>query len=159
MMAVLADCEIERNPQCRFLALESAYESAVKHFDNVEKFSVGFSPVKAAQIVVDKINAFATQFIADAGSRFSALIFKMLKEQNSEVERIAFYDSYEHFVPGGYSERAAEVIQLADKVLFGHSSLINKPIYDGKQREIPLDLEKRLSPGYFLFGYEFKPQL
>lgn len=55
---------------------------------------------------------------------------------------MAYYDNPEPFVPGGYSDVANEVMQLAEKVLFANANLATSPLMD-------IPLEKRVGIGYY----------
>jgi hypothetical protein len=55
---------------------------------------------------------------------------------------MAYYDNPEPVVPGGYSDVANEVMQLAEKVLFANANLANNPLMD-------VPLEKRVGIGYY----------
>lgn len=65
----------------------------------------------------------ATAVITDVGHSFDRTLHNALKERAPGVTRLAYYDNPEAYVPGGYSDVANQVIQLADRVLYANTNL------------------------------------
>lgn len=91
----------------------------------------------------------AALVITDLGHPFDVSIQKSLKEIVPNVTRIAYYDNPEPFVKGGYSQVAAQVMELANKVLFANSTLAKQAIYQDSNVEIDLSYEQRIGLGYY----------
>jgi hypothetical protein len=61
------------------------------------------------------------------GDPFAITLHEKLEKKNPELLRLAYYDNPEPYVPGGYSETAAKVMQLAHRTLFANANLADQP--------------------------------
>lgn len=76
-------------------------------------------------------------------------IQKALSIQAIKVPRLAYYDNPEPFVPGGYSSTAAEVMNVAEGVLFANETLAKTKIFSSVGQEIDFSDKKRFGIGYY----------
>lgn len=89
--------------------------------------------------------------ITDIASERWICLHDWLKRCHPGIERAVYYDNPEQYVPGGYSEMAAKVIQSAQIVLFANALLPEKGIEI--EEGIPIDLSKKT-----LYGIGYYPQ-
>lgn len=101
-----------------------------------------------AQAIAKTCSASAI-IITDVGHVFDVKIQKALSIQATKVPRLAYYDNPEPFVPGGYSCTAAEVMNVAEGVLFANETLANAKIFSGVGQEIDFNDKKRFGIGYY----------
>lgn len=85
--------------------------------------------------------------ITDVGDSFNIDLQKALQSIHS-IQRIAYYDNPESYVPE-YSERAAQVMELAQRVWFANAHLATSPVYKTKNQELDLSYDRRVGIGYF----------
>ena len=90
----------------------------------------------------------AAVVITDVGHVFDITLQKSLASIAQSVERIAYYDNPESYVPGGYSKTASQVMQYAHKVLFANANLAKASIYQAPFKEVPLSCDK-IGLGYY----------
>ncbi|MBI5345605.1 MAG: hypothetical protein HZB76_00445 [Chlamydiae bacterium] len=100
-----------------------------------------------AQVAVNCIKA--SVVITDVGHIFDIALQEKLAMEAPKVRRLAYYDNPEVFVPGGYSNVAAEVMLRANGVLFANANLKESPIYQEPDTEITLPKENRVGLGYY----------
>lgn len=107
------------------------------------------SAVEEANLAADicKSCSKASVVLTDAGHLFDASLQKALAENAPKVLRLAYYDNPEAYVPGGYSSIAAQVMLLAQKVLFANANLADASIFQEENKEIPL--KNRVGLGYY----------
>jgi len=91
----------------------------------------------------------ASAIVTDVGHPFLAAVQEETAHSAPSVKRFAYYDNPESFVPGGYSQTAAKVMALADKVLFSNRHLAEAPLYQNPGVFFDLPLEKRVGLGYY----------
>lgn len=91
----------------------------------------------------------ATCIISDVGHAFDIKIQEALSQFAPKVSRYAYYDNAEPFVPGGYSTVAAEVIRIADGVLFANETLACSTVYNGSKEPIDFGSKRRIGIGYY----------
>jgi hypothetical protein len=103
---------------------------------------------KLAQSIA-KTCSTASIIITDVGHLFDVKIQKALSLNANKTPRFAYYDNPEPFVPGGYSSTAAEVIKVADGVLFANETLAKAKIYSAVEKEIDFTDKKRFGIGYY----------
>jgi hypothetical protein len=113
---------------------------ALSKFDDRGFSPISFSTEEPASEVAKKC-ASASVIITDIGHAFAIDLQKALSEKAPLSFRYAYYDNPESFVPGGYSEIAAEVMELAQKVLFANSNIA-----------IDLAPKKGIPIGYYPMG-------
>ena len=101
----------------------------------------------ADQIV--KTASSASAIITDIGHAFDIKIHKALAEHAKEIPNFAYYDNPESFVPGGYSSIAAEVIQIAERILFANETLAKTTVYSAPIKEIDFENKKCMGIGYY----------
>lgn len=134
-----------------------AGEEAIKKFqDRGIKTSSSFS---LAQLTVEeqdrlaqtiaKACSTASVVITDVGNIFNVKIHKALDLQATQIPHLAYYDNPEPFVPGGYSATAAEVMNVAEGVIFANAALSNAKIYSAIGTEVDLAGKKRFGIGYY----------
>lgn len=87
--------------------------------------------------------------ITDVGHVFDVKIQKALSIQATKIPHLAYYDNPEPFVPGGYSCTAAEVMNLAEGVLFANETLAQAKIFSAVGHEIDFSTKKRFGIGYY----------
>lgn len=87
--------------------------------------------------------------MTDVGHPFAVKVQKALKCYAEKVTRLAYYDNPEPYVPGGYSSVAAEVMQLAQEILFANSNLSQAPLFQTPGKEIDLTGRKKVGIGYY----------
>ena len=87
--------------------------------------------------------------ITDLGHAFDIKLQKALADHAGSVTRFAYYENPESYVPGGYSVRAAAVIQEAQGVLFANANLAEAPIFEEPGKVIDLTNQKRIGIGYY----------
>jgi hypothetical protein len=87
--------------------------------------------------------------ITDVGHVFDVKIQKALSIQATKIPCLAYYDNPESFVPGGYSSIAAEVINVAEGVLFANEKLAKVKIFSALGQEIDLSDKNRFGIGYY----------
>ncbi len=76
-------------------------------------------------------------------------IHEALSQHAVNVVRWAYYDNPETYVPGGYSAVAADVMSVADGVLFANSNLAHTKIYREPGQEIDLTNKHKVGVGYY----------
>ena len=79
--------------------------------------------------------------ITDVGHPLDIQLHEALEKRAPLAIRCCYYDNQESFVPGGYSETAAKVMQLADRTLFANANLVSDPAF---QR-----VKERIGIGYY----------
>ncbi len=87
--------------------------------------------------------------ITDVGHPFNISMQKALAQEAPHMIRAAYYDNPEDFVPGGYSETAAKVMQAAEKVFFANAHLANLPLLEEPLKEVALARDKKIGLGYY----------
>lgn len=92
----------------------------------------------------------ASVVMTDVGHSFAVHMQQALS-QNPTILRCAYYDNPEAYVPGGYSEVAAKVMTLANKVFFANDNLASSSIYSAPNQELNLD-QMRIGLGYYPVG-------
>jgi hypothetical protein len=102
-----------------------------------------------AAIKIAKECATASVVLTDVGHRFSSTIQKALTEYAPTVTRLAYYDNPETYVPGGYSTVAAEVMCLAQWVLFANANLAEMTLYQEPNKAVDLTRQKKIGLGYY----------
>lgn len=91
----------------------------------------------------------ASVVLTDVGHAFDIKIHIALKTHAENTPRFAYYDNPEPFVPGGYSTTAADVIGLAQGVLFANATLAHSNNYSAPGKEIDFTHKKRFGIGYY----------
>ncbi len=86
--------------------------------------------------------------ITDLGQEFSAKVQSKLAERYPSIVRIAYYDNPESFVPGGYSQTAAKVLQKAQVIFFANAKLAEGAIYSEPSCAIDVMGKQRFGIGY-----------
>jgi hypothetical protein len=87
--------------------------------------------------------------ITDLGHLLMASVQEAIAREAPTIERLAYYENPEPFVPGGYMQTAAKVMSCANKVLFANTNLAKEPLYLSPTFTILLPLEKRVGIGYY----------
>ena len=75
---------------------------------------------------IAKACSFASMVITDVGDQFDEKIQRAFARCAEHVKRFAYYDNPESYVPGGYADIAARVMDLAHVVLFANARLAVK---------------------------------
>lgn len=127
---------------CDFKAAETAYSTLKGRAIPVEDFYIpalvgtipplSQLPDEDAERLAESVAAScstARVVITDVGSSFAARVQKKLAEKHPEILRVAYYDNPESYVPGGYSETAAKVMDQAQVILFANANLAKSLIY------------------------------
>ncbi len=129
----------EQNVQGKF----SQVKSNVIPFDASILENDSFYEQLISKIPVDSI------LVTDIGSEKWADLHQKLAQDHPNIKRIAYYDNPEQYVPGGYSELAARVIDTAQAVLFANKTHVQQGIE--KSPGIALDLSKKelIGVGYY----------
>ncbi len=109
---------------------------ALQKFQSRGFSAISFSTEEPASILAEKCKA-ASVIITDVGHTFDIDLQKALFEKAPLSSRCAYYDNPEIYVPGGYSEVAIQVMNVAQKVLFGNSNITD------------IALEKGIPIGYY----------
>lgn len=107
------------------------------------------------QLLADQIAkacSAASLVITDVGAAFDVTLQKALAQHAPTAQRWAYYDNPEPCVPGGYSSTAADVIQIAQGVLFANENLATTAIYRQEGQEIEFGDKKRIGIGYYPIG-------
>jgi hypothetical protein len=91
----------------------------------------------------------ASVIITDVGHPFDIKVQKALARHATYVPRFAYYDNPESYVPGGYSETAAEVMLAANGILFANSNLAKASIFQQPGQEIDFGSRKKVGIGYY----------
>jgi len=99
-------------------------------------------------IKIAKAHTKATAVITDVGHPFAAKIQKAFTQYAPKVRRLAYYDNPEKYVPG-YSETAATVMPLAEKVLFANEKLIKEELLSAPGTKIDLSSNHPRGIGYY----------
>jgi len=94
----------------------------------------------------------ASVAITDVGHILMARVQEAIAHVSPDIERLAYYENPESFVPGGYSKTTEQVLACADKVLFANANLAKEPLYSAPFCPIPLAFEKRIGIGYYPIG-------
>lgn len=87
--------------------------------------------------------------ITDVGHLFAEKVHKALQDQTPEMDRYAYYDNPESYVPGGYSQVASKVMLAAKGTIFANENLANEPIFSSPTIEIDFGTRKRVGLGYY----------
>jgi hypothetical protein len=98
---------------------------------------------------IAKLCSAAKVVITDVGHVFDIKIQKALARHAKNATRLAYYDNPEPFVPGGYSQVAAQVMQAAQGVLFANSNLAKAPLFQAPDQAIDLGDRKKVGIGYY----------
>jgi hypothetical protein len=91
----------------------------------------------------------ASIVLTDVGHVFDVKIQKALNIHATKLPRLAYYDNPEPFVPGGYSSTAAEVMEVAEGILFANETLTRAKIYSAVGKEVNLTGKKHFGIGYY----------
>ncbi len=91
----------------------------------------------------------ASVVITDMGHPFDIKVQKALARRAVHVTRLAYYDNPEAYVPGGYSAVAAEVMQVAQGVLFANANLAQEEIYQAPGVKVDFGSRKKIAVGYY----------
>jgi hypothetical protein len=91
----------------------------------------------------------ASVVITDIAHPWNIDLHKSLKEKAPTALSKAYYDNYAPYVSPEYSPVAAEVMSLAEEVLFANANLAKQPIYREPKSEVELDFSKRVGIGYY----------
>jgi hypothetical protein len=91
----------------------------------------------------------ASAVITDVGHRFDVKIQKALSRHATHVLRIAYYDNFEPYVPGGYSIVAAQVMLAAQHILFANFNLTTTSIFQEPGSEIDFGSRKKVGIGFY----------
>ncbi|MDB6081453.1 MAG: hypothetical protein JWO53_725 [Chlamydiia bacterium] len=93
----------------------------------------------------------STYVLTDVGHPFIKKVYLALNTIAPHVKKIAYYDNSEAFVPGGYSETAAQIMKLADSILFANSNFAQngEKILESPEKELKLEGIQRIGLGYF----------
>lgn len=94
--------------------------------------------------------------MTDVGHPFAVKVQRAIREHAPEAELLAYYDNPEPYVPGGYSEWAAEAMKDADRVLFANARLASVPLYRDHAVLIDLPCSNRDGIGYYPLEYPRK---
>lgn len=94
----------------------------------------------------------ATCVITDVASEKWAELHLWLAKEHPEIRRICYYENPEPYVPGGYSETAAKVIESAQEVFFA-----NKHLACGV--EPPVDLSGKVTKGIGFYNRKNADQI
>jgi hypothetical protein len=113
----------------------------VEHLSDEEK--------KSLAVDIAKSCAKASVVLTDVGHGFDIDLQRELKVEAPEAVRLAYYDNPEPYVPGGYSETAAEVMRVAQRVLFSNANLVSAKLEAKPGIEIELPAENRVGIGYY----------
>jgi hypothetical protein len=87
--------------------------------------------------------------ITDVGHYFDRKVQEELACQATGVLRLAYYDNPEPYVPGGYSDVAAGVMQAAQGILFSNSNLTQASIFQAPDKVINFGSRKKVGIGYY----------
>jgi hypothetical protein len=87
--------------------------------------------------------------ITDLSHLLMASIQEAIAKELPLIERLAYYENPEPFVPGSYMQTAAKVMACVNKVLFANANLAKEPLYLSPSFTILLPLEKRIGIGYY----------
>ena len=104
---------------------------------------------KANEIARSILSTGAKLVITDVGHPFSAKIQKALAVQAPNVERMAYYDNPEAYVPGGYSQTASEVMSIAKGVIFANANLSSDLVFRAPGEQINFGEKKKFGLGYY----------
>jgi hypothetical protein len=96
-----------------------------------QSFSTKGTDQDALAEQIAKANSKAAYVLTDVGDPFDIKLQQAFKLHAPHVVRLAYYDNPEPFVPGGYSDVAAQVMKLADKVLFANVHLAKEENHVG----------------------------
>lgn len=135
--AVFSDCLEKEGIEVRIYALGPAFSKLKDRF-NVEQFSE------------DEIEQIAKEcagydvVVTDVGHRLDVVLQEALEKRAPLSVRCCYYDNQEKFVPGGYSETAAKVMALADRVFFANANLVDDPAFQ--------KLKEKVAIGYYSVG-------
>ena len=91
----------------------------------------------------------ASIVLTDVGHAFDVKIQHALSTNAAGVPCFAYYDNPEPFVPGGYSSTAAEVIGIAQGILFANKTLADAKIYGAPGKEMDFTDKMRFGIGYY----------
>lgn len=119
----------------------------VAHSFNADHLSDAEREKLAVEIA--KICSKSSVVLTGVGHIFEKNLQQALKVEASGVLRLAYYDNPEPYVPGGYSETAAEVMCAAQRVLFANGNLVNAKLEQRPNVEINLPIENRRGIGYY----------
>lgn len=112
-------------------------------------FSIEGQDQTAVADQIAKSCAAATVVITDVGHAFGAKIHRSLDQLAPRVVHMAYYDNPEPYVPGGYSETAAQVMLAAQRILFANANLADSQLYSAPNHAIDLGNRKRIGIGYY----------
>lgn len=91
----------------------------------------------------------ASIVMTDLGHAFDIKLQKALSVQAPEAVRLTYYDNPEPYVPGGYSEVAAQVMLLAQRVLFANAHLAEDPVFKEPGQQVIFEAQKKIGVGYY----------
>jgi len=127
--------------------LDEGYQVSIYASEHaVKKFQDRNIPITMAfYIADDPASAIAEEcygliVLTDVGSPYDITLQKALSGR--AALHMAYYDNPEPYVPGGYSQVAYEVMELAQKVLFANANL---EMSEG----LSIPFEKRIGIGYY----------
>lgn len=87
--------------------------------------------------------------ITDVGHTFDVKIQQAIARQSPSTYRFAYYDNPESYIPGGYSEVAAQVMQAASGILFANARLAEAPLFQTRDQPVDFGNRKKIGLGYY----------
>jgi hypothetical protein len=90
----------------------------------------------------------ASTVITDVGHPFDIQLQHALS-RFPQVRRLAYYDNFEAYVPGGYSVTAAATMLASEGILFANAHLAHSPLFQEEGKEIDLGSRKKIGIGYY----------
>jgi UDP-glucose 4-epimerase len=141
----------------KFTVLNYSTEPAIEIFNKNVKV-IEFNPlgldlqnegvqIQLAQEIA-KTCSKAQIVITDVGDLFSVHIGQAFAHLETRPKFLCYYENPDDYVPGGYSQTAAEVIKLSDGVLFANVNLIGKQLRQDEHRVIDLGSTPCFGIGY-----------
>jgi len=89
----------------------------------------------------------ASYVITDLGHPFDCKLQKALAKH--KVIRWSYYDNPEPYVPGGYSDAAAQVIAASEGVIFANAHLAQEDVFYAPHAPIDFSHKPRIGLGYY----------
>jgi len=146
-MAVFAQQLSRQDCEVRIYATGPAVQKLQESNSKFEPFLLDEEEKQA--ILLAKKCSEATLVITDVGDPFDVALQRALARWAPQAVRYAYYDNPEAYVPGGYSKVAAQVMQVAERVLFANANLASRPLYREIAEEVSLPSEKKIGLGYY----------
>ena len=153
------------NPANHFAEFVKAYEERGIECKVIsgENVSGAFSQVKSKVVVIDPSNLDNEEslkrleseipsqsvVITDIANKQWIALHQRLKDHHPSIKRAVYYDNPEPYVPGGYSELTAKIIDKAQIILFANSSLVQKGIQNEEGAPIDLSQKRTIGIGYY----------